>query len=116
MEERDVAAVARIREGDTEAFRELVERHSRSIFRLSYRLTGNEQDAEDTVQETFIRAYRRLDHFEQWATFKTWLYRIAINCAHFGSLNPLDKCGSGDIHRRRRRGIDRCPYATSECR
>ena len=81
MEENDVAAVARAREGDGEAFRLLVERHSRSIFRLAYRLTGSEQDSEDLVQETFLRAFRSLNSFEQRANFGTWLHRIAVNCS-----------------------------------
>jgi RNA polymerase sigma-70 factor (ECF subfamily) len=81
MEESDGAAVARARAGDEDGFRVLVERHSRSIFRLAYRMTGNEHDAEDVVQETFLRAYKRLDRFEERSSFSTWLYRIASNCA-----------------------------------
>ncbi len=81
MEAEDVDVVARARDGDMEAFRALVERHSRGLFHLAYRLTGNEQDAEDVVQETFMRAYRRLDRFESRAGFGTWLHRIAANCA-----------------------------------
>src|SRR5258708_2449026 len=75
------AALARARRGDSEAFRELVERHSRSVFRLAFRMTGNEHDAEDVVQESFLRAYKQLGHFESRANFGTWLYRITANCA-----------------------------------
>src|SRR5215468_349763 len=75
------AALTRARRGDSEAFRELVERHSRSVFRLAFRMTGNEQDAEDVVQESFLRAYRQLGRFESRANFGTWLYRITANCA-----------------------------------
>jgi RNA polymerase sigma-70 factor (ECF subfamily) len=75
------AALARARQGDGEAFRALVEQHSRSVFRLAYRMTGNEQDAEDVVQESFLRAYRQLGRFESRANFGTWLYRITANCA-----------------------------------
>src|SRR5215831_6336079 len=75
------AALARARQGDSEAFRALVERHSRSAFRLAYRMTGNEQDAEDVVQESFLRAYRQLGRFESRANFGTWLYRIVANCS-----------------------------------
>jgi RNA polymerase sigma-70 factor (ECF subfamily) len=82
MDASDGAAVLdRARQGDGEAFRALVERHSRSVFRLAFRMTGNEQDAEDVVQESFIRAYRQLGRFESRANFGTWLYRIAANCA-----------------------------------
>src|ERR1700745_143037 len=73
--------LARARQGDSEAFRELVERHSRSVFRLAFRMTGNEQDAEDVVQESFLRAYKQLGRFESRANFGTWLYRIVANCS-----------------------------------
>jgi RNA polymerase sigma-70 factor (ECF subfamily) len=75
------AVLARARQGDSEAFRALVERHSRSVFRLAFRMTGNEQDAEDVVQEAFLRAYRQLGRFESRANFGTWLYRIVANCS-----------------------------------
>src|ERR671937_435994 len=82
MDASDAAAVlARARQGDGEAFRALVERHSRSVFRLAFRMTGNEQDAEDVVQESFLRAYRQLGRFESRAHFGTWLYRIVANCS-----------------------------------
>jgi RNA polymerase sigma-70 factor (ECF subfamily) len=82
MDGGDAADVARARSGDESAFRALVERHSRSIFRLAFRMTGNEHDAEDVVQETFLKAYRRLSQFEERAHFGSWLYRIAANCAY----------------------------------
>lgn len=81
MEETDDAAVARARAGDSDGFRLLVERHSRNVFRLAYRMTGNENDAEDIVQETFLRAYKQLNRYESRSTFGTWLYRIAANCS-----------------------------------
>jgi RNA polymerase sigma-70 factor, ECF subfamily len=81
MEVNDVAAVAQVLAGDRESFRVLVDRHSRAIFRLAFRMCGNEYDAEDIVQETFLRAYRALDQFESRANFGTWLHRVAVNCA-----------------------------------
>jgi len=82
MDATETAAVlARARQGDSEAFRALVERHSLSVFRLAFRMTGNEQDAEDVVQESFLKAYRQLDRFESRANFGTWLYRIVANCS-----------------------------------
>jgi RNA polymerase sigma-70 factor, ECF subfamily len=101
MEETDAAAVARAKAGDKDGFRSLVERHSRSVFRLAYRLTGNEQDAEDVVQETFLRAYKQLQHFESRASFGTWLYRIAANY-------------SLDLIRSRKRHHDHRPPAEEE--
>src|SRR6516225_9549197 len=79
METTDATFVARARTGDSDAFRVLVERHSRALFRLAFRMTGNEQDAEDVVQESFLRAYRQLGKFDERASFGTWLYRIATN-------------------------------------
>src|SRR5262245_32309140 len=81
MPEHDGVAVARARGGDSEAFRALVERHSRSVFNLALRVTGSRQDAEDVVQETFLKAYRQLDRFESRASFGTWVHRIALNCS-----------------------------------
>jgi RNA polymerase sigma-70 factor (ECF subfamily) len=81
MPQPDAAAVALARDGDSEAFRALVERHSRAVYRVAHRLTGNAADAEDVVQETFLRAYRQLGRFESRANFGTWIHRIAVNCA-----------------------------------
>ena len=81
MDGGDAAQVAQALGGDQDAFRVLVERHSRTLFRLAYRMTGNEQDAEEVVQEALLRAYRRLDRFESRSNFGTWLYRIGVNCA-----------------------------------
>jgi RNA polymerase sigma-70 factor (ECF subfamily) len=79
MEVEAGGAVERARSGDSDAFRVLVEQHSRAIFRLAFRMTGNEQDAEDVVQETFLRAYKQLDKYEARSSFSTWLFRIASN-------------------------------------
>jgi RNA polymerase sigma-70 factor (ECF subfamily) len=81
MEAGEAAAIEQARSGDRDAFRVLVEEHSRAIFRVAYRMTGNEQDAEDMVQETFLRAYRQLSSFDGRAKFSTWLTRIATNCS-----------------------------------
>lgn len=76
-----MGVVERARSGDPEAFRELVEEHSQPLFRLAYRMTGNEEMADDVVQETFIRAHRSLSRFDGRAQIRTWLMRIAANCA-----------------------------------
>jgi RNA polymerase sigma-70 factor, ECF subfamily len=81
MEPTDRTYVARARAGDGDAYRVLVERHGRALFRLAFRMTGNQQDAEDVVQESFLRAYRQLSKFDERASFGTWLYRIAANCS-----------------------------------
>src|SRR5262245_34997616 len=81
MDESDRTSVARACDGDSEAFRSLVERHSRYVFSVAYRLTGSMEDAEDIVQNTFLKAYKQLSRFEARADFRTWLHRITVNCS-----------------------------------
>jgi len=81
METDDATFVQRARAGDQDAFRELVERHGERLFRLAWRITGDERSAEDAVQEAFLRAYRSLDRFDDRSQFGTWLHRIAVNAA-----------------------------------
>jgi RNA polymerase sigma-70 factor (ECF subfamily) len=82
MDGNDAQDVALARSGDEPAFRRLVERHSRGVFQLAFRLTGSEPDAEDIVQDTFLRAYRELRRFESRSSFKTWVHRITVNCSY----------------------------------
>lgn len=79
MEDADAFIIERIRAGERDEFRTLVQRHSRSVFRLAYRMTGNTTDAEEVVQETFVRAYKQLARYESRSSFSTWLFRIAAN-------------------------------------
>jgi RNA polymerase sigma-70 factor (ECF subfamily) len=81
VETSDAEAVERTLAGDRDAFRVLVERHSRNVFRMAYRMTGNSQDAEEVVQEAFLRGYQKLRQFAGQANFGTWVYRIAANYA-----------------------------------
>lgn len=81
MELSDRAAVDEVLSGKRDSFRVLVDRHGRKVFGLAYRMMGNEHDADEVVQETFLRCYKRLDSFEARSSFSTWLYRIAANCA-----------------------------------
>jgi RNA polymerase sigma-70 factor (ECF subfamily) len=77
----DAAAIARAVAGEEDGFRELVDRHSRAIYQLAYRITGRAEDAEDVVQDTFIKAFRQLGNFEARSSVGTWLHRIGANCA-----------------------------------
>ena len=77
----DEADIGRSRHGDRDAFRVLLERHSRSVFRLAYRMTENTNDAEDIVQETFLRAWKQIGRFDGRASFSTWVHRICANCS-----------------------------------
>jgi RNA polymerase sigma-70 factor (ECF subfamily) len=82
MDATDAQDVNLARAGDDLAFRRLVERHSRAVFQVAFRLTGSEPDADDVVQDTFLKAYRELRRFESRSSFGTWLHRIAINCSY----------------------------------
>ncbi|NQU11713.1 sigma-70 family RNA polymerase sigma factor, partial [bacterium] len=75
----EVDWIRRTREGDADAFAELVRRYQRLIHALTYRMTGSPADAEDLAQEIFLQAYRRLDRFRGDAKFSSWLYRIGVN-------------------------------------
>jgi len=74
-------AIGRVVAGDRDAYRVLMERHMPAVFRLTVRITGNSVDAEEAAQEAFLRAYRKLPGFRREASFGTWVYRIAMNCA-----------------------------------
>jgi RNA polymerase sigma-70 factor (ECF subfamily) len=95
----DEAAVQQVLGGDRDAFRVLVERHSRHVFRVAYRITGNEPDAEEIVQETFLRAYRRLQGFKFDSAFSTWLQSIAANCS-FSLLEQRNRRDKGRVQPR----------------
>lgn len=65
--------------GDQRAFAELVELYQDKLFHMAYRMLNNRQEAEDVVQETFLRVYRSLDRYDENQKFSTWIYRIATN-------------------------------------
>jgi RNA polymerase sigma-70 factor, ECF subfamily len=77
----DASLLAALKVGDPDAFTELVEHHSGTVYNLALRLTNNPQEAEEVMQETFISAFRSLDRFEGRSQLSTWLYRIAYNAA-----------------------------------
>jgi len=78
-DEAEVLSLAR--EGDVKAFSDLVRRYEGKIFRLAQHITGNREDAEDVLQETFLKAYEHLDQFQGNSKFYTWIVRIAVNQA-----------------------------------
>lgn len=71
--------VARAKAGDASAFSELVSKYERKVFRLAKNITRNDEDAEDVLQDAFLKAYEHLDRFEGNSKFYTWLVRIAVN-------------------------------------
>jgi RNA polymerase sigma-70 factor (ECF subfamily) len=81
MKRNDHSIVRAVLAGDKDAYGDLVRAHSATVFRVAFRIVGNEADAEEIVQETFLRGYQRLESFQQSSTFGTWIYRIAVNCA-----------------------------------
>jgi RNA polymerase sigma-70 factor (ECF subfamily) len=87
MDKNDHAAIRAVLSGDKEAYGALVVRHSHRLFRVAFRITENEADAEEVVQEAFLRGYQKLESFESRSDFGTWIYRIAVRCA-------LDRIGS----------------------
>ena len=81
MDEDTEELVARAKAGDRDAFNELVRGSYQKVYALALRLTGNEQDAADVVQDTYVRAFRGLRKFREDARFSTWLHRITANTA-----------------------------------
>ncbi len=80
-EQEDRLLLERIRSGDRSACNDCVRRHAPGIYRLALRLTRNEAEAEDVVQETFLSAFKGIERFDGRAELRTWLYRIAYNAA-----------------------------------
>lgn len=78
-DESDV--LARARQGDASAFSSLMRRYEAKIFRLAQHITQNREDAEDVLQETFLKAFEHLDQFQGNSKFYTWIVRIAVNQA-----------------------------------
>src|SRR6202050_5464103 len=77
----ETAIVLQARGGDAAAFSELVRRYENKIFRLAMHITQNREDAEDVLQETFLKAYEHLDQFQGDSKLYTWIVRIAVNQA-----------------------------------
>ncbi|HVK62364.1 MAG TPA: sigma-70 family RNA polymerase sigma factor [Bdellovibrionales bacterium] len=77
----DIELVQEVKAGERKAFSELVQRHQRTLLRTILRLTREQSIAEDVVQESFIKAYQKIDLFEGRSSFKSWLFQIALNTA-----------------------------------
>jgi RNA polymerase sigma-70 factor (ECF subfamily) len=123
----DAALVAACQRGEREAFDTLVERHQRSVYRLCYRFVNNHEDADDLVQEVFIKAFRGIKRFRGDSSVATWLYRIAVNtCLSFRSTrrpmmeelrdssaaeadDPIERLEKDERSRRLREAVSRLP-------
>jgi RNA polymerase sigma-70 factor (ECF subfamily) len=75
----ELTLVRAAKQGDVAAFEELVRRYDRNVFRIANHITHNAEDAEDVVQEAFLKAYQNLNRFQEQSKFYTWLVRIAVN-------------------------------------
>jgi RNA polymerase sigma-70 factor (ECF subfamily) len=90
----DISLIRRTKKGDTGAFDELVMRYQRQIFFSVIRIVLNREDANDVVQDTFIKAFRNLDRFDEKYRFYTWIYRIGVNTA----LNLIQRRKNREYH------------------
>ncbi len=79
MERTEALLIDHLREGDETALAPLVEKYKRMVHRLAMQITKNHEDANDVMQETFIKVYQSIHTFRQEAAFETWVYRIAVN-------------------------------------
>jgi RNA polymerase sigma-70 factor, ECF subfamily len=75
----DIALLERVKAGDVSAYDELVRKYERQVFRIAQHITQNREDAEDVMQDAFLKAYEKLDQFQGNSKFYTWLVRIAVN-------------------------------------
>ena len=111
IDDPDGECVQRVQQGDTEAFAILVERHNRRVYRMLAGLLGNGDEAKDAMQDTFLKAFQSLAHFERKAKFSTWLMTIAANTGtqRLRERKPLDSLdddgGGGDTEDFRPRQI-----------
>lgn len=81
MDKAETEAIREVLTGNRDAYRVLMDRHFLPVFRVTFRITGNEADAEEAAQEAFLRAYNKLPGFRQDSAFSTWIMRIAMNTA-----------------------------------
>ena len=81
MERTEALLIADLSEGDETALAPLIEKYKRMVYRLAMQITQNHADAEDVMQETFLKVYRSIRTFRKDAAFETWVYRIAVNAA-----------------------------------
>ena len=81
MAKNDQALIRAVLAGNKDAYGDLAERHGDTMFRVAFRITESEPDAQEVVQEALLRSYRSLTEFDARSDFRTWIYRITVNCA-----------------------------------
>jgi len=86
----ETTMIGRLKQDDDSAFRSLFEEYKRLVFHMAYRLTGNTHEAEDVVQEVFIKVYRGIEGFREECSLKTWILKITINlCRNYHRRKKL---------------------------
>ena len=96
--DEDASLVAASQAGNSSAFEQIVSRYDRKVFKIAYHIVGNTSDAEDMVQETFIKVFQHIGQFQGQSKLSTWLYRIVVNqCLmhvrkHRGKPARVDLC------------------------
>jgi RNA polymerase sigma-70 factor (ECF subfamily) len=95
--EQERQLVERARGGDQDAYRQLVEQNQRQVYGLALRHTNRHEDADEIAQEAFIRAYRGLRRFRGECSFRTWLFRIAVNCCFSHKRKAVREPATEDI-------------------
>ena len=101
MKDKDEKWILKAQEGSKQAFNKIIQDNVQTIFHLLYNMTGNYEDAQDLAQETFIRAFLKIDQYNRKAKFSTWLYRIAYNVAI-------------DFHRKKKRFYNEYPESLNQ--
>lgn len=79
MDDQNPSLIKKAQDGDSDAFRELIDKYSPRIYSIAYQTSGNSEDARDIAQEVFLRLYRKLGTFEHTSRFTTWMYRMTVN-------------------------------------
>ena len=95
IKDDDVLLVKAAKAGDTSAFAELIRRHDRRLFKVAQYIVQNGHDAEDVVQDSFLKAFQGLAQFREESKFSTWMIRIVVN--HALMKVRLDLCGRGEV-------------------
>lgn len=125
---RDMLLLERVLRGDAEAFGDLVERHMRRAFSIAYRILEHREDAQDAVQDAFLRALERIETLDRRRPFRPWLYRIVVNQAlnhrrsrsrrtteplpehaASGARSPEEEAGAAVLRRHLRAALDELP-------
>jgi RNA polymerase sigma-70 factor (ECF subfamily) len=100
----DIELIDLARGGNAHALEHLFERHYLTVYRLAYKWCGVKEDAEDIAQEVFVKLVRKLQTFRQQSSFKTWLYRIAVNTVRdFGRKSATKQAGEAAFVREKHR-------------